>query len=366
MTIATIQDQIALLEEKEQRLLSEDKIDVDELNIVRNRLSELRLAITEQQQIEVQKVERVEAAIIETATVVDNLEIMPGITLRDIIADPEAYQLVSIAFKTKMNEKANDYINELTEMKNAQKEELRAASERESNLQFQLRTKDQNIDELNEANAELRKQVNTLTFERDKALEVRDNAAAELEGMKLSIAEKDKHIDTLRTEIAVGAKGAVQVDQTEQLRRAAEEWKNSRIKVTNIRWSDPIKQREYNAELVSNGETITFNRLEKGKYLEVSADEAERFRAEAAKQTDAAVETVHDIPLVEEVVAPVIAEVHQFPEETGLIVVEGHEVADIEQGVQLPTEERISKLEKLVQGLEEDVAILYGRNGQVA
>lgn len=322
MTIATIQDQIALLEEKESRLLEQDKIDENELNIVRNRLSELRYTLGEQQQFEQAKQVRIETALTETAVAVDNMDI-DGMSLRDLCIDEQAYQFVKIAFQSMLNAKDTKYIEELAVIQAGHKEELRAAAEREANLIFQVRAKEQVIDELNNEAVEYRKLINTLEFERDQAHQVRDNAAAEIEGYKLAVAEKQEQIDKLRAEIAVGAKEAVKVDQTEQLRQAKEAFLASRIKVTNIRWTDPIKQREYNAELVTTGETITFNRLEKGKYLEVTAEEAERFRAEAHAAAEVAVTTeeVQHIPLVEAPVVLAVEPVEQFrTEETEVLL----------------------------------------------
>lgn len=130
-------------------------------------------------------------------------------------------------------------------------------------------------------------------------------------------------------------------------KRAAEEeanWKASRIKVTNIRWEDSIRQINYLAELVEGpeaGNTITFNRLEKGKYLEVTADEASRFRAESMAASQEV--TVESVPLV----TTEITNVEQFREEENTVrQLEGLDTPLANEVVQQTIEERVEQVER--------------------
>lgn len=303
------------------------------------------------------KQERITTAISETAEVVDNLEIAPGMNLRDMCIDEQSYQFVKISFQTLLNQKDAKYIDEIA-----------AAAERESNLSFQIKHRDLTIDNLEAQIEQLQEQIKVipvLTFERDEALKVRDNAAAEVDGLKLVIDEKQKQIDTLRNEIAVGAKGAVQIDQTEQMRLAQEAWKASRIKVTNIRWEDELKKTHYLAEDMQ-GDTIRFGRLEKGKYMEVSEEEVQRFRAEAAAAIQ---ESTHEpVALVE---TPEIVTVQQFrPDEGPVRHDEGMdtsavgEVAPEEHVTRGEFEARMQNVEK---GMEQLMRQVFGEvTGDVA
>jgi len=61
---------------------------------------------------------------------------------------------------------------------------------------------------------------------------------------------------------------------------ALERWKASRPAITDLRWKDERLKTTYVATLVETGEQIEFGYLEKGKYREVTAAEADSFRAE--------------------------------------------------------------------------------------
>lgn len=279
---------------------------MDKVEQVRRDQAERRQQI---EQVEQAKQERITEAKVKTTETLENMDI-DGIPLRDLIIDEPSYRFVLIAFQSMLNTKDSKYITELAEIQAAHKDEIRAFGEREANLNFQLREKDKQLQTLAEANNDFAKLVNTLTFERDEALKVRDNAAAELEGYKLAVEEKQKQIDTLRAEIAVGAKGAVQIDRSEQLKAEKEAFLASRIKVTGIRWEDELKKTHYLAEDM-DGNTIRFGRLEKGKYLEVSEEDAARFRdeREAAATVESSIadaenDTVPCAPLVTGEITP--------------------------------------------------------------
>lgn len=140
-------------------------------------------------------------------------------------------------------------------------------------------------------------------------------------------------------------------------KRAAEEeenWKASRIKVTNIRWEDSLRQINYLAERVDTGETISFNRLEKGKYMEVSAEEAERFRAEAAAASQTPI--VESSPLVTEV--PEIPVVEQFREEDTVRYDVTLDPSAIGEALPAPRNETLEEAFRRIEALEQDVKIL--------
>lgn len=138
--------------------------------------------------------------------------------------------------------------------------------------------------------------------------------------------------------------------------KAAEEEaarKASLTKVTNLRWEDPYNRKNYLAELVTDGpegnagKTITINYLYLGKYVEVSAEEAERFRAEAAAASQEAI--VESSPLVE---TPEIVTVEQFREEDTVRHDEGMDASPVGEvaSEKLTIEQRVQALERAVFG----------------
>jgi hypothetical protein len=144
--------------------------------------------------------------------------------------------------------------------------------------------------------------------------------------------------------------------------KAAEEEaarKASLTKVTNLRWEDPYNRKNYLAELVTDGpegnagQTITINYLYLGKYVEVSAEEAERFRAEAAAASQETV--VESIPLVE---TPEIVTVEQFREEPDAFIegsiryYEGMDASTVGEVAPKSLEERVKAIEIKIERLE--------------
>lgn len=111
----------------------------------------------------------------------------------------------------------------------------------------------------------------------------RDNAARMLDEANAQITQLNSHIADLQAQIAVGVRGAIQVESTdEQIKQQEQALKASRIKVLSMVKNDPsgVSDRLWDIVLASNGEKSTINYLEKGKYTVISAEEAAQAQAD--------------------------------------------------------------------------------------
>src|SRR5690606_36122473 len=101
---------------------------------------------------------------------------------------------------------------------------------------------------------------------------------------ELLVTEKDAHIEQLRVEIANGVRNQMRTITPEEIARQKEEaqrkWLESRVKIVNKRWESDLRKTHYLAERVDNGETVRIPFMEIGQFLEVTEEEAARFRAE--------------------------------------------------------------------------------------
>ncbi len=230
---------------------------------------------------------RIQDATEQAAYFLDNL-VIEGLTMRELCVDEPQYQMLRIAVQNKIINLAEDNSRNISEIQAEEAEQQR-----------KLRT------ELAQSQAE--------TADYQSKLKNATDEITRLEG----------HIDDLRKEIAVGARNAYKVtdvDQSEQLKQLAEEIKASRIKITGRDYTD-YTRKTYKATLMQDlpsegkvfGDQIEFPTMYAGKYTEVTAAEAEQFRAErASNQT-----TLPDSPLGNEetpnVTPPTTPEV-TFPE----------------------------------------------------
>jgi hypothetical protein len=119
-------------------------------------------------------------------------------------------------------------------------------------------------------------------------------------------------------------------------------------KITNKRWEDEIRQQFYLAELVEDcdagaaGTTIKFNRLNENMYRVVSAEEAERFRAESLAENQASAN--ENNPLV----IPEIVTVEQFrPEDSEVRHDEGMDTSPVGEVAPQTLEEAFRRIEAL-------------------
>lgn len=337
MSEKTVQEQFNEVQARLAELDPNNRDNLAEISNLKVKEAELNIQLQQEQET----ASKMQEASRESALAVDNMVIGDNTSLRDLCIDEASYQFVSIAIKTMMNTQATKYINELSTQKAQYEDQLRAASDREAQLKLQNSNLQKALESVTAERDTLQSQSSQITLERDKAFEVRDNAAKALD-------EANKKIEELQ------ASGATitQVDQSEQLKKAQEDFINSRIKVTNIRWADDIRKTHYAAELADNGETITFGRLEKGKYLEVSKEEAARFRTEQSNQSAVQDSTLGSSQTTDAVV-PQIATVEDFrtaEDTTEKTTDSGNTDATAGSVVQATIEDRVAALEKAVFG----------------
>lgn len=225
-------------------------------------------------QIEEQEQAAEQQAIMST---VDEM-VINGTPLREMfdISNAEmaemAYRIVSTAWKQSLleeAEKGKKAANELSE-------QLKNEKEAKEKLQVER-------DELNELTSKLKMDIAMLTQELADAQAKRDSAASQLEEAKAEIARLNGQVDDLRKEIAVGATNAPKVidigESIEAFKAAKAAAEAARPAIYDVQPLD-FKQSKFSAKRADTGEKIEFSYLEKGKYREVTAEEAEVFRAE--------------------------------------------------------------------------------------
>lgn len=294
------------------------------------------------------KIEEEEKAAAEEAimSTVDDM-VINGTPLRELfdISNPEmaemAYRIVSTAWKQSLLETVENAKKELDVEKEARNKALelldKVTAEKEDvqvSLKKVMQEKYELADKLADAEAK------------------RDAAAAELEEAKKEIKRLKSQIDDLRKEIAVGAVNAPKViDIGESMQQFLEAKAAAEAAKPAIYDVEPLdfKQSRYTAKLAATGEEIEFGYLEKGKYREVTAEEAEVFRAEYEAQI-----ATESVPVEVDAgegmeLTPPVFQTEEDTETTAGDMAQGDmdgEVAD----QALTLEERVAALEKAVFG----------------
>lgn len=225
---------------------------------------EMRLA--ENKQVHEQRVEESHDQI---AYILDTLR-AGDLSMRDLTTNEAGYQILREMVQLTMMEREEKYLGEINKLR----EENAVITASKDALQEQCSA-------LYETVSELRSDLNTTKSELEDAELKRDAAASQLEEAKKEIARLNGHIDDLRAEIAVGAKGAVKVTNLNgNLADLVQQFNASKPAIYNKRWKDEYKKTIYLANLAETGAEIEIPYLEIGKYREVTPDEAELFRAE--------------------------------------------------------------------------------------
>jgi hypothetical protein len=153
-------------------------------------------------------------------------------------------------------------------------------------------------DGLLQESATIKDELYELTIERDDLSVKRDAAAAQIEALEEEKKRLAEDNESLRTQLASPAKPSQTNDSTSAA-ELVKQYKATRPAITNKRWKDPMLKKDYLAELVSTGETITIPWLNIGQYREVTPEEASTFQPEAAPAPvvvdDAAAEVVEEV-----------------------------------------------------------------------
>lgn len=135
-----------------------------------------------------------------------------------------------------------------------------------------------------ERNVKLLAELNEAQLMLSDAESKRDAAVAQAEEKDETIERLNKEVAELKKQLSVVAVAAPKtVDGGEAYARWKEQRKReeeAKPAIYDVEWVDN-KRSTLRAKLASTGEEITFSHLEKGKYREVSAEEAPQFRITA-------------------------------------------------------------------------------------
>ncbi|QYK61835.1 hypothetical protein [Paenibacillus sp. S25] len=191
------------------------------------------------------------------------------VNVESFFASEQAFSVMRLAVEAKFGTMSNGYKERIDELQKEYEEQI-AKLITENN-------------EMSDKLAQAKSELSNAKLEIEDISAKRDAAAAELTGAKAEIERLNDHVQDLRTEIAIGAKAATRVVDTNLETNLAEEmekFKQSRPAIYDVQ---PLDNRgaNFKAKLAETDEEITFNYLEKGKYREVTAQEAEQFRREA-------------------------------------------------------------------------------------
>ncbi|WP_029516279.1 hypothetical protein [Paenibacillus polymyxa] len=211
--------------------------------------------------------QREEEAHAEIAYILDGLEV-DGMKMRQLCSNEGAYQVLRIAVQEMMSDRDTKYLEELKRTQ----EEAAAIKKERDDLQKQY-------DDLYEKTDGLKKELQAAQEEIVDLGQKRDAAAQE-------IARLNSHIDDLRAEAAVGASAATKVinsNTSGALAEAVKAYKESLPAIYDVVQVDN-KGSQFSAKLAETDEKITFTWLEKGKYREVTAEQADQFRRAAEEQ----------------------------------------------------------------------------------
>ncbi|MGW8439956.1 hypothetical protein ACWGXJ_02970 [Paenibacillus sp. S33] len=211
--------------------------------------------------------QREEEAHAEIAYILDGLEV-DGMKMRQLCSNEGAYQVLRIAVQEMMSDRDTKYLEELKRTQ----EEAAAVKKERDDLQKQY-------DDLYEQTDSLKKDLQAAQEEIADLGQKRDAAAQE-------ITRLNSHIDDLRAEAAVGASAAIKVinsNTSGALAEAVKAYKDALPAIYDVEQVDN-KGSKFKAKLAETAEEITFGWLDKGKYREVTAQEAEQFRRAAEEQ----------------------------------------------------------------------------------
>ncbi len=262
------------------------------------------------------------------------------LTLGDLALNEPARMILSTYF--------SQYVTKLTEQHAKETNELKAENEQ---LQVRYDNLYEDNNTLRGANAQLQLEVTLMTAQRDAA-------ATELDNEKKETTQLKGWVEDLRSEIALGAREAVKVvtNLDGNLGEMMKQFKELLPAVYNVQEKDRLT---LTAQLASTGETVEVLKIYfKGTYREVTAEEAERFRAEQASQPEAPAIEADPIEQTETPVPSVIDPPALPSEQTGPAEELNTVPGDTTDGEVVPKtlEERVKALEAVVFAKTETVA----------
>lgn len=286
-----LREELQQVQDKLAQLDPNNRDNLVEIARLKTRESELAglIAKEETEQVIIQQQEqRIAEATNEVADIIDNM-VIEGIPVRTLFKGEQEYQLFKIGGQPQLTSLAERLILQMSEMEQKHKAELAAAEDREQQLQRQNESLQEKLQEAQEREFKLTLDVQDLSSKRDAAVAEKEEALKE-------VGRLNGQVDDLRKEIAVGARNAYKVvdseEQRKQLKEIAEQIKASRIPIYDKLALD-FQESRYKAKLAKTGEEIEFGYLELGKYVEIK-DEKEVLQF---RQQHEAERVVQDTPL---------------------------------------------------------------------
>lgn len=299
-----LQEQIAELEAKENDILSKDTIDQDALNLVRNKLAELRDEAGKQQvteQINQNHQDRVAQSMSSIANDLDNMEV-EGFPLRTLFTGEGEYQLGRIAIQRWAENRESASLNTIR----GNEESLAQLQRQNDLLQTRIKDADQQNDQLKTEFAD--------------AQQKRDAAARELADAQAQLAQLKAQNDELQKQVTGIKLGANPLTPEEQAQRAADEkeqadkLRRERYTVYDLKPDRDMNPTKYTAKRAFDNSDVEFPAFALRAYTVLTSDnEVQSFRTQYAQAEPVEQASVSDQPLGDHVTVPDVQPVDQFP-----------------------------------------------------
>lgn len=207
-----------------------------------------------------------------------------------LAVDEDAVKIIQQGTSAKLQAQAQKWLSDVNALKADCDAKVFALTTQRDHLQGEL-------DEAQEANAQLH-------IDNEDLSEKRDNAVRALEEEQAESARKDARIAELEQRLASAptANSTIEIENSEELQAIAQRFKEkqdaaaqakkaeqeaNKIRVYGMYQVD-VTGSQFGAYRADNDEFITFGWLEKSKYVNLSNEELERFRAEQAEKELAA------------------------------------------------------------------------------
>jgi hypothetical protein len=299
--------------------------------------------------------ERMEQAQEKAASTIETIEVDgQTIPLRELASGEASYQLMLIHFNNALVGQAEQFSKQILTIEESHQNQLSAKTEIEGQLNFQ--------------NAQLQQKTADLTTALNKTEADKENSKAEAadfeQKLKNAAAEIDRlnsQVDDLRTEIAVGARNAVKVvdsNLTANLAEAARKYNESKPAIYDVQPTDTLRKVDFTAKFVETDEELTNKYIYIGKYRVLEGEELARFQAEleAKKQAEPVAPPVEsDLAVTEEVIP--VPDTFQEDAETSSGELAEHEPLQPDDGKGYVTR---AEFEAFKQEVEDKIANVMG------
>lgn len=267
----TIQQKVDRLQAELEALNSQSPRNEAAVNQTANALDEAKRELAQQAAEQM----KIQDAAVEFVSALDTMD-FGGLTLRQVIGSEDGYQLVTIELKKAFIAQADEFSKQLMNA-NEQRTHLQSTFEALFN---KSQEQEKEIDETNRL-------LNEEKFARAHAEQYRDNASKQLEEAKKEIERLNGQVDDLRKEIAVGAREAYKVVDSEaeaQKKKELADKIRAERTVYDVVPDSLINPKNYTAKLVATNEVVTYNWTKQNFYIELK-DENEilQFRQQHGK-----------------------------------------------------------------------------------